>query len=109
MRKVLPRLPASLDFPSRSRARIARAPSAAAFRRALLSPVAAARRHRAGQRKAFEQEVAIVAQEAVNTNQAQQERRVFVAAPHARTAALRAPLRDHRKPPAAPPPEPLKN
>ena len=50
------------------------------------------RRHGAGYREPFEEEVAIVAQELVNANHPQEQRRVGVAAPDARAAALRAAL-----------------
>src|SRR5215207_6483207 len=63
--------------------------------------VRAARRDGARQGEPPEKEVAIVAQEVVNANHPQQQRRVNVASPHARTPALGAALGDQ---PATSPP-----
>src|SRR5215210_6423260 len=61
-----------------------------------LAAAAAARRHSPRQREALEEEVAILAQEAVNTNRPQEERRVSVAPSDAAASTLRAPAQDHR-------------
>src|SRR5215218_9616488 len=70
------------------------APPLAARLSASVPAVRAARRDGARQGEPPEEEVAIVAQEVVNANHPQQQRRVSVAPPHARTPALGAALRD---------------
>src|SRR5215212_3448718 len=68
--------------------------------------VRAARRDGARQGEPPEEEVAIVAQEVVNANHPQQQRRVPVAPAHTRTPALGAALRDQlaTSPPSRRPP-----
>src|ERR1044072_1207754 len=62
---------------------------------AAVPAVSAARRDGARQGKSPEKEIAIVAQEVVNANHPQQQRRVRVPPPHARTPAFGAALGDH--------------